>query len=643
MAGRLRQLLEAPLLAALLLGLACAALVIGVRAAGGLQFLELYAWDLLVQLRSSGVARDPRVVLVAADEADLERLDWPLADGVLAELLAAILAREPRAVALDLYRGRPRPPGSERLDAVLAGSRKVYAVAKFGASPGASVAAPPALAQRPAQVGFADVVEDYDGVVRKGLLFLDDGKTVLQSLALRAALGYLAADGVRPAADAANPEHLRLGRATLRPLEPDDGPYASADAAGYQFLLDFAGGRQPFATFTFGQVLGGRVPPEAFRERIVLVGVAARSVKDFFASPFREGRGAVEPMHGVALHAHAASQLVRMARGETVPMRLPGRWPEAAWIAAWCVAGALLALLRDRAAALAALAAGGALAGAGAAALAFQHSLWLPVASTVAAWLFSAAVVTAWLRAHESRQRGVLMQIFSRYVSRPLADDIWRNRAELLEHGRFRPRRVEATVLFSDIKGFTELSEKLDPQALMDWLSEYLGAMAEVVQAHGGVVDKFIGDAVMAVFGLRAGRSADHPVAAVDCALAMRAALERLNAGWRSRGLPPIGFRVGIHTGELAYGTVGSGQRVESTVIGDSVNIASRLESLKQEDGAMKLDPVDPEDPGSAYRILVSADTRARLGSRYRVWEVGGVELKGKTEPLQVYGVRGLA
>ena len=620
--------------------LAAVAVTLAAWHAGWLESFELQAYDALVRRRAPLAPREDRVVLVVAREADLDRYGWPASDEVLADVLTAIRALCPRAVAVDLYRGQPRPPGSARLDSLLRAHRDVIFVEKFGEAQGRYTAAPPALAASPAQVGFADILEDHDGVVRKALLFLDDAGRTGLSLGLQAALAYLAVEGIRPVNDESV---VRIGRAALRPLESDDGPYVGADAGGYQILLDYAGGQRPFPTYSFSQLLEGKIGAEALRGRIVFVGIAAGSVKDYFSSPFREGRGAVEPAYGVSLHAHTASQLVRMAKGETPPMRLPSAWQEALWIVWWCVAGALIALLRRRLWLAAALALAGAAGIAAAGYAAFAAYFWLPVAGPLFGFALSAGALLAWLRIHESAERRTLMQIFSRYVSQPLAADIWKNRRELLEHGRLTPRRIEVSVMFTDIAGFTAISEKLAPDALMDWLSEYLGAMAEIVHAHGGVVEKFMGDGIMAVFGLYGERAGEHARLAVDCALAMRGALDALNAGWRERGLPPVGIRIGIHSGPVAYGTVGHGARVESTVLGDTTNIASRLESLKQEPGAPKIDARDPEDPENLCRILVSETTLGMLGGAFASWRVGPVQLKGKAEVLQVYGIRGPA
>ncbi len=196
--------------------------------------------------------------------------------------------------------------------------------------------------------------------------------------------------------------------------------------------------------------------------------------------------------------------------------------------------------------------------------------------------------------------------------------------------------RRTVTVLFCDVVDSTPLAERLDAEAMRSLLGRWFEVAEEAVRLYGGTVEKFVGDAVMAVFGLHGGTEREAAAAAVESALAAREELASLNAGWRARGLEAIGMRIGIHTGELAYGTVGGGERVESTVIGDAVNIAARLESYDR-------DATDPQNPGEPCRILVSSDTYALLDGKYLSWELGGVRLKGKAREVSVLGIRGRA
>ena len=175
----------------------------------------------------------------------------------------------------------------------------------------------------------------------------------------------------------------------------------------------------------------------------------------------------------------------------------------------------------------------------------------------------------------------------------------------------------------------------LEPAALIDWLNRYLEAMARIVAAHGGVVDKFMGDAVMAVFGVPlpcrdAKLIAEQARNAATCALAMARELERLNAELRAGGLPSIAVRIGIHTGGLIAGSLGSAERSEYTVIGDTENTASRLESFANELAGSETDL-------TPCTIAISGATLKWLDGAFVTREIGEVQLKGKAQRVSVY------
>lgn len=636
---------ERPALYASALALAAVLAVLVLRQLGALQTLELAVYDRMIVWRAAGAEAGERVVLVGATEGDIGRLGWPASDATLATLLAAILEDKPRAVGLDIYRDHPRPPGHGELVALLREAPNLVAVRKIGgAASEPGVPAPPAL-EGTERVGFADVAMDPGGLVRRAMLFLDDDKGTQTSFPLRLALLYLAAQGIAPAPGEPDPSFLRLGPTTLPPFEANDGGYVGADAGGYQMMLDFAGGPAPFRRFSFGEVLEGRVPARAFRDRVVIVGVTAPSVKDFFETPYSFGDSS-QTVYGITLHGHAVGQLLRMALDGAPPLRVAREWAELAWLALWCGLGALAGLRAQSVARFA----GTALAGLALNGLvvwtAFGQALWLPLFPQSLGWLTALSLVTAYSYYLERAQRGQLMSIFSRYMARDLAADVWNRRKEFLESGgRPRPQRLTATVLFSDIKGFTAVSEKLDASGLMEWLNSYMEAMAGLVMKHGGVVDKFIGDAVMAVFGVPVARRTAEEIArdgqaAARCALAMRGELARFNSEWSKKGLARIGIRIGLYTGELVSGSLGSSERMEYTVIGDTVNTASRLESFKLAPGEAPPEALAEEQDG-ACRILAGDATVRLLGERFVVSRVGEVRLKGKDEPVLVYSLIG--
>jgi adenylate cyclase len=197
-------------------------------------------------------------------------------------------------------------------------------------------------------------------------------------------------------------------------------------------------------------------------------------------------------------------------------------------------------------------------------------------------------------------------------------------------------QKLTDTVLFIDLAGFTTVSENMEPQQLIDWLNTYMDAMAQAVMDHGGVVDEFLGDGLKAVFGIPLPGTSEEEVArdaraAVHCALKMRDELDRLNRPRKEQDLPAVKMRIGIYTGPVVAGSVGSSQRLQYTTIGDTVNIASRLEHVN-------LDGTYPTT-GEPCRILVGETTWGYLGDEFAGERIGEVELKGKRKKITVFRI----
>lgn len=271
----------------------------------------------------------------------------------------------------------------------------------------------------------------------------------------------------------------------------------------------------------------------------------------------------------------------------------------------------------------------------------FQLGWWVPAVPPALAWVLSTSLATVSVLKQEKKERAMLMRLFAQHVSPQVADTIWREREQFLEGGRPRPQKMTVTVLFSDFKGYTAAAEKLDPHDLMEWINSYIEAMAQVVTVHGGVVDDYAGDGIKANFGVPLLHVSDNAVqqnaqAAVSCSLKMQDELQRLNVGWHARGRDPVGMRIGIATGLVVAGTIGSAQRMKYTTVGDTVNMAARLESLDR-------DHVPVGTVANPCRILIDAATRAHLGRQILVESIGHVSVKGKSEPLDTYRVVGQA
>ena len=268
----------------------------------------------------------------------------------------------------------------------------------------------------------------------------------------------------------------------------------------------------------------------------------------------------------------------------------------------------------------------------------FLLGYWLPLIPAGVGFISSAAWVASYMSYLEKKDRERMRWLFGRLVSEDVADEVWRQREELVRGGRIKGQVLRATVLYTDIKGYSDISEKLKPQELMDWLNEYMTAMGAPVLQRGGMINKYIGDAIMAVFGapvprrLRKERS-DDAISAVACALDMRNSLAEWNETWQKRGLH-VRMRIGIFTGSMVAGSLGSAQRLEYTVIGDVVNIASRLESYEK-------DLVLGEGAVADCRILVGDKTKRLLGNRFDCVYVDDVHLKGIGRPIKAFSIMG--
>jgi adenylate cyclase len=264
---------------------------------------------------------------------------------------------------------------------------------------------------------------------------------------------------------------------------------------------------------------------------------------------------------------------------------------------------------------------------------------WLPAVPVAGVWAASGALGVAYVAFLERRERGRMEDLFGRFLERDVAREIWRQRDAFMNDGRPLARRSTVTVLMADLQGYTTAAEKLDPPTLMGWVNAFLDSLARVIGSHGGVVNDYAGDGVMANFGVPIPRTTEAEIArdarnAVDCALAMGEAMRELNQRWERSGLPAGRVRVGIYTGEVVVGMVGSADRLKFTALGDTVNTASRLESYDRESFAS---PAEAEQ----FRILVGDTTLQHLDGSYRSEALGRIPLKGKTELVLVHRIRG--
>ena len=451
------------------------------------------------------------------------------------------------------------------------------------------------LQAKAADAAFFNMQPDFDGVARRMPVLIDYQGQCYGTLALLTARQGLAASELKllpPHGE--NPAALDMDGLTI-PLDSQAMamvPYRARNAFRYVSAVD---------------VLNGNAPADELEGRIVLIGSTAPGIMDLRVTPISKS------FPGVEIHANLISGLL----DSTIPWEPVGvhGFEFAAILVLGLLLAALLPLMPPLRSALVTFLTVGVLVGVDYYAWARWH-MNLPVADLLIAVLGLFVLNMSYGFFVEARSKAQITRLFGQYVPRELVDEMARDPERYSLRGESR----EMSVLFSDIVGFTSISEKLEAAQLAEMLNFYLSGMTRVVQANRGTIDKYIGDAVMAFWG--APMSDDrHARDAVLTGLAMQSTLAELNPQIEAHGWPPVKIGVGVNTGRMSVGNMGSEFRMAYTVMADAVNLASRLESLTRQYGVW---------------VLAGETTKAACPD-IAFMLVDRVRVKGKAEPVAIY------
>ncbi|MGI6549504.1 MAG: CHASE2 domain-containing protein [Syntrophomonadales bacterium] len=460
-----------------------------------------------------------------------------------------------------------------------------------------------------AGVGFINTPTDRDNVVRHSLVAYPAGEDFfIPSFSLAIAQTVLGpgADRITRLSDG----KLLVGD-TLIPVDQR-----------CQALSNFWGPGGAFPSYEYLDVLQGKVNPEVFRDRIVLIGPTSVLMRDYEKTPFTTGNLILSsglPAMGVEIHASFLKTFLEDSYFQKVPLWVNLLWMILVWVLT-------MRLVFGRGPGGGLLMAGLVVAGVGAVSYglwSYQH-WWIDCASPMILSLVTYTGVTAQNYLTSEMERKRTRALFGRYVSPAVVEELI-NHPELVELGG---KRQEVTILFSDIRGFTSFSESMPPEKVVGRLNEYLSVMTTAIFKYGGMIDKYMGDGIMAVFGAPVYQP-DHAAKAVSAAQEMRRQLVALNQGWESRAEPLFNIGIGLSTGTVVVGNVGSVERTDYTVIGEDVNLASRLESLNKEYGT---------------QLILSDRTLQSLRKNpadipWEFEELGAVTVRGFSAPIPVYTV----
>jgi adenylate cyclase len=568
-----------------------------------------------------------RAIIVGIDQQSYDDLGqvFPWPRRYHARLLENLTRAGARVVVFDLIFDAPGadPDGDRAFAAAIAAHGRVVLGVKQEALRGAVLGQRLSYPVEPlrgaaAGLGLVDRLEDGDGFTRRYRLAVPGEDGDLYSLGVEALRLYHGESGKVSIVDEG--EAIRIGPSLIPRLDATS------------FAIDYLGGPGTIATYSFSSVIDDstfqlpagmdldafELQRDLFRDKIVIVGAVLPELQDFIRSPFFEASsGQLRLTPGAEMHASAIETVLSDRH-----YRRPGSWQRLPLI---LLPALLVLIVTIRFKPLISLMLALSLV-MGYIVLAFwlfiEFRYLLEIVPVAGAMLFCHGGSTTYFFVKERQERRRIRGMFAMYVPEKVIKVLYENPRLMNLGGEER----ELTILFSDLAGFTPFSEGLSPTELVTLLNEYLSEMTDIVLAHDGIIDKYEGDLIMAEFGAPL-NDPEHALKACRAALAMQERLAELRARWREQGREPLYARIGVNTGNVVLGNMGSHTVHDYTVLGDAVNLASRLE------GANKI---------YGTPIMISESTRKQAAGAIATRELDHIRVKGKAQAVTVFELRGL-
>jgi adenylate cyclase len=448
--------------------------------------------------------------------------------------------------------------------------------------------------------GYFNIFPDVDGTVRWIPLVIKCEDHYFAPLSLQVLRRYLDSPPLSIKIADFGIESIRLGNLTI-----------PTDEQG-RMLINYRGYPRTFPCYSITDILHDRITKDTFKDKIVLVGATAIGIYDIRVTPF----ASIFP--GLEIHANVIDNILR---GDFL---MRPNWLKVFDLLAILLIGTILGIFIPKIKAL-----WGLISSLSFFAIylsidryLFQHlNLWLSIVYPFIALFTVYTGITVYRYVTEEREKKKIKGAFQQYVTEAVVNEMLKNPDKLKLGGE----KKELTVLFSDIRGFTTISEQMSPEVLVKFLNEYLTVMTDIVFKYNGLLDKYMGDAIMAVFGAPLDQK-DHALKACLTSLEMMEELKRLKGHWESQGMPVLNIGVGINSGPMVVGNMGSERRFDYTVMGDNVNLGSRLEGLNKQYGT---------------NIIVSEFTVNQISDQLIFRELDLVRVKGKEQAVKIFELMG--
>ncbi|MBI4016626.1 MAG: adenylate/guanylate cyclase domain-containing protein [Candidatus Aenigmarchaeota archaeon] len=522
------------------------------------------------------------IIIIAIDDKSIQEFGrWPWDREIFAQLLSKL--KYAKTIGIDVvFSETSNTASDEKLAEAIKKAGNVILAAEYtrfenegGQVAGKNPLVPvPPLLNASKQLGIINLLTDDDGITRSA-------NTNVKG------------------------EYLLFGQAIAESVANTKAPKQN------RLLVNMMGARETFTTISFSDILKERIDLGLFKDAIILIGATAPDLHDDHLTPTSAG----VPVPGVEIQAN----IVQMILTKKYLAAQPSWMILAALIAAAIIVSLLLARYNAYLVALFCILL--LMSYFVAVILFFKKGILADMIFFPTTVILSYGLNLVHLYRVERRQKMQAVEAFTKYVAPEIVDELFKHPEKLKLGGE----RRTITIFFSDIRGFTTISEQLTPEQLVAVLNEYLTAMTDMIMASGGVVDKYMGDAIMAFWGAPL-EQPDHAVRASECALQMLEKLKQLQQKWKKEGVPFLDIGMGLNTGDAAVGNMGSNQRFSYTCMGDNINLGSRLEGLNKEYGT---------------HAIISEATFKKLPSDFIVRELDYVRVKGKKEPITIYELVG--
>ena len=586
------------------------------------QNIDLLIFDSLKTRYPKKYLYDSPSLVVGVSESDIEKYGWPIDDKYLLKTIQKLDKAESSSIVLDLYRNVGVGEGAESLANYSRLNKKVISI--FNVAEGI-----PSIPDFPLErIAFNDMPIDIDNVVRRDLVGVDRRKYNLGKEFISVPMRMLEIHQFL------NKESFNLEdkfyKNKISLIQNYSGGYTNVDSNGFQIFINYPE-KNYIPIYSLSEILEDKIPLEKLKNKMIVIGATAPSLKDVFAVPSSRFETDSKNLliSGAEIHAHRANQLLSLQNNSTLKIKTINPFIELFGIIFYVF---LISIFIEKTKKISIglivfISALGLLASA--VYLAFIIGYWIELALPVIGAIIFSSI--SWLKkaSEQQKQKALMQKLLGQTTSPEVAEELWNQKDSLLENGRFPGTELPVTILFSDTVSFSSVSENMNPTELLDWLNRGMEKFVKIISENGGMVNKFTGDGFLAVFGAPVKKNYEQSSnEAIKTAMEIRNAIEKLKDDLEAEGLPLIKLRIGIHSGKIITGSMGGSEKIEYALIGDSVNVAARLESLNKDN--MK----------NNCRILVSKESlNFANGSDYKLEEWGPCKVKGRESLVEVFEI----